>query len=100
MLSTLVYLVHMKRLSACRDFCGVDSYQNGTRCTDGVKVLWCHSRLIWLIFESSIPTCTCFHSETFCDLFLLLSSWYCCLGMVRKKRGGRGCQGEDAWSIK
>ena len=23
-----------------------------------------------------------------------------CLGMVREKRGGRGGQGEDAWSIK
>ena len=26
-----------------------------------VKVLWCHSHLVWLVFEGSIPTCTCFH---------------------------------------
>ena len=39
--------------------------QNGTRCRDGVKVLWCHSYLVWLVFEASIPTCTCFPSENF-----------------------------------
>ena len=53
------------RLSACREFCGVRSWQNGTRCRDGVKVLWCHSHLVWLVFEASIPTCTCFPSENF-----------------------------------
>ena len=41
------------------------SWQNGTRCRDGVKVLWCHSHLVWLVFEGSIPTCACFHSENF-----------------------------------
>ena len=41
------------------------SWQNGTRCRDGVKLLWCHSHLVWLVFEGSIPTCTCFHSENF-----------------------------------
>ena len=25
---------------------------------------------------------------------------YCCLGMVKEKRGRRGGQGEDTWSIK
>ena len=25
-------------------------WQNGTRCRDGVKVLWCHSHLAWLVF--------------------------------------------------
>ena len=28
----LVHLVRMNRLSACREFCGVYSWQNGTRC--------------------------------------------------------------------
>ena len=28
-----------------------------------MKLLWCHSHLVWLVFEGSIPTCTCFHSE-------------------------------------
>ena len=32
----------MNRLSACREFCGVHSWQNGTRCRDDVKVLWCY----------------------------------------------------------
>ena len=50
----LVHSMHMNRLSACREFCGVDSWQNGTRCRDGVKVLWCHSHLVWLIFDASI----------------------------------------------
>ena len=67
-----VHLVGVNRLSACREFCGVDSCQNGTRCRDGVKVLWCHSHLTC---EVSIPRCTCFHSGNFfltcsCLLFL------------------------------
>ena len=53
-----VYLVGVNRNrveSACREFCGVQSWQNGTRCRDGVKVG----------FEGSFPTCACFHSESF-----------------------------------
>ena len=61
----LVHLVRMDMLCACREFCGVYSWQNGTRFRDGVKVLWCHFHLVWLVFEASIPTCTCFHSENF-----------------------------------
>ena len=34
-------------------------------CRDGVKVLWYHSHLVWLVFEGSIPKCTCFQSEPF-----------------------------------
>ena len=46
-----------------------------------------------------------FIQKTFCDLFLLffvavVCFLYCCLGMVRENRGGRGGQGEDVWSIK
>ena len=41
----------------------IGSGQNGTRCRDSVKVLWCHSYLIWLVFEGSIPTCACFHIQ-------------------------------------
>ena len=40
-----------------------------TRCRDGVKVLWCHSHLVWLVFEGPIPTCTCFHAENFLWLY-------------------------------
>ena len=39
--------------------------QNGTRCRDSVNVLWWHSYPVWLVFEGSIPTCACFHSENF-----------------------------------
>ena len=39
--------------------------QNGTRCRNGVKVLWCLYHLVWLVFEGSIPTCTCFPSGNF-----------------------------------
>ena len=42
--------------------------------------------------------------KTFCDLFLLffvvVCFLCCCSGMVKEKRGGRGGQGEDVWSIK
>ena len=42
-----------------------------------VKVLWCHSRLVWLVFEASIPTCACFPSENFlCDLLHILTWSY------------------------
>ena len=42
-----------------------------------VKVL-CHSHLIWLVFEDSIPTCACFHSGnsfgtcSFCFFFVVV----------------------------
>ena len=43
------FLVHLvcinRRLSGCREFCGVRSWQNGTRC-GMVRVLWCHSNLV------------------------------------------------------
>ena len=35
-----VHLVGVNRLSACRKFFWVHSWQNGTRCRDGVNVLW------------------------------------------------------------
>ena len=37
-------------------------------CGVRVKVQWCHSHLVWLAFEGSIPTCACFHSEIFLGL--------------------------------
>ena len=51
--------------SECVEFFVVHSWQNGTRCRDGVNVLWCRSHLVWLVFEGSIPTCACFHLENF-----------------------------------
>ena len=94
-----VHLVGVNRLSACREFCGVYSWQNGTRCRDGVKLLWCHSHLVWLVFEGSIPTCACFHSENFfvtCSCCFFFGSL---LGMVTEKRRGRVGRGEDAWCV-
>ena len=50
-----------------------------TKCRDGVKVLWCHSHLVWLVFEASIPACSncCFPSENFLWLLnsIMLSSY-------------------------
>ena len=60
-----VHLVGVNRLSACREFFGVHSWQNGTRCRNGVNVFRCRSHLVWLVFEGFIPTCACFHSENF-----------------------------------
>ena len=42
-----------------------NTWQNGTQCRDGIKVLWCRFHLVCLVFEDSIPTCTCLCSETF-----------------------------------
>ena len=89
----------VNRLGACREFCGVHSWQNGTRCRDGVKLLWCRSHLVWLVFEGSIPTCACFHSENFfvtCSCCFFFGSL---LGMVTEKRRGRVGRGEDAWCV-
>ena len=30
---------------------------------DLLPLLWCHPHLVWLVFEASISTCTCFPSE-------------------------------------
>ena len=30
-----------------------------------LKVLWCHSHLVWLVFEGFIPTCSFFFQKTF-----------------------------------
>ena len=73
------------------------SWQNGTRCRDGVNVLWCRSHLVWLVFEGSIPTCAGFHSENF------FVSCSCCFffvyGFLKVVRDKRGRQGKDAWSV-
>jgi len=60
---------YMGRLSACTEFCGVHSWQNGTRCRDGVKVLWCH----WFPSSLRLPSIhvLVFIQKIFCDLFLL-----------------------------
>ena len=42
------------------------------RCKDGVKVLWCHSHLVWLVCEGSIPTFACLHLETFATLCIYI----------------------------
>ena len=51
-------------LTDTKHICVAKWRQNGTRCRDGVKV-WYHSHLVWLVFEGSIFTCACFHSENF-----------------------------------
>ena len=61
-------------------------WQNGTRCRDGVKVLWCRSCLVWLVFEDFIPTCACLRLANFfvtlwiysLDLltYMILTVWY------------------------
>ena len=45
----------------------IASWQNGTRCR---KLLWCHSHLVWLVFDGSIPACMHLFSfrKLFCDL--------------------------------
>ena len=66
------------------------SWQNGTRCRDDVNVLWSCS---YLVFEASIPTCTCFHLENFfvtcfCCFFVLFFKLL--LEMVWEERSGKG----------
>ena len=61
------------------------SWQNGTRCRDGVKVLWCHSHLIWLVFEGSILTCACFRPE---NVFVTCFCRFCYGKKERREVGG------------
>ena len=77
------------------------SWQNGTRCWDGVNVLWCRPHLVWVVFEGSIPTCACFHLENFfvtcscCFFFIFIFL----IEIVREKGGGKGRLWEDAWPV-
>jgi len=63
--------------------------QNGTRCRDGVKVLWCHYNLVWLVFEASIPTCACFPSENFLSLVLSIKQTERQTGRQRDRQADR-----------
>ena len=91
-----VHLVGVNRLSACRKFFWVHSWQNGTRCRDGVNVLWCRSHLVWLVYEGSIPTCTCFPLENF---FVTCSCWFFFLELFfRNGKREEKWEGEDAQS--
>ena len=64
-----------------------------------MKLLWCHSHLVWLVFEGSIPTCACFHSENFFVTCSCLVFFCNLLGTVTEKRRGRVGRGEDAWCV-
>ena len=77
----------MNRLSVCRKFCGVYSLQNGTRCRDGIKVLWCHSELVWLVLRLLSLHALVFLQKTFCDLFLLLFYFLFCIVIYKWKEG-------------
>ena len=63
---------------------------NGTRCRDGVKVLWCHSLLVWFFFFRVPSLCALvFIQKTLCFFLLFLD---CCLEMVRAREedGAKG----------
>ena len=78
-------------VAGVRRVCGVHSWQNGTRCRDGVKVLWCCSYLVWLVFEGSIPTCACFQLKTFLLLVCFVFFCCCCLFGGWPMRHNRHC---------
>ena len=82
----LVHLVCMNRLSACREFCGVHSC--GKMAQDVGMVWKCCVIPIYMRL---------FSYRNFLWL-VSVAFLYCCLGIVREKRGGRRGQGEDAWS--
>ena len=58
-------------------------------CCGGVPILFG-----WFLRVPSLHVLV-FIWKTFCDLFLLFF-----LEIAREKRGGKGRQGEDAWSVK
>ena len=80
-----------------REFCGVHSWQMAQDV--GMVCKCCGVIPSSLVrFWGSIPICACFHSKHLLGLVSVGVFLYCCLGMVKEKRGGRGGQGEDAWS--
>ena len=75
---------------------------------------WCESVVVSfpsslvVFFRVPFLRALVFVQKTFCDFFLLgffvvvfflFVILYCCLGMVREKRGRRGGQGEDACMV-
>ena len=44
-----INLMGVNRPKCMQRVCGVHSGQNGTRCRDGVKVMWCHPHVVWLV---------------------------------------------------
>ena len=71
----------VNRPSACREsfvVCIVGKMAKDVG-IDGIKLLWCHCHLVWLVFKGSIPTFACFHSENF---FVTCS---CCLNGKREE---------------
>ena len=77
------------------------SWQNGTKCRDGVNMLWCHFHLLCLVFEGSISTCACFHSETFFVICCVFCFWLVFVGMVGKREAiWEGRLREDASAVK
>ena len=67
---------------------------NGTRCRDGVKVLWCHSHLVWLVFRVPSLHVLVFIQKTFCDLFLLGFSCFFLLFRNSKREVGGEAEGK------
>ena len=48
---------------------------NGTRCRDGVKVLWCHSHQFGWFFRLPSLHALVFIQKTFCDLIVCVCVW-------------------------
>ena len=64
---------------------------NGTRCRDGVKVLWCHFHLVWLVFLGFHPYMRLFSfRKLFCDLFLLFFLSCCLVGNGKREERWEG----------
>ena len=58
---------------------------------DGVNVLWCRSHLVRLVFECSISTCACFHSENF---FVTCSCCFFFLNSRERREVGKEAEGK------
>ena len=50
-------------------FCSVHSWENGTRCSDGVNVLWHYSHLVSLVLEGYMRLFSFRFVPTFCCCF-------------------------------
>ena len=67
---------------------------NGTKCRDGVKVLWCHSHLVWLFFLGFHPYMRLFSFRKLfvtrsCCFFFFRSFFFCVCFVLLFRNGKR-----------
>ena len=93
--------VHHDMESCCKT---ESSWQNVTRCRDGVKVLWCHSHLVRLVSRVQSLHVLVFVQTTFCDFvyttFLLVTMTEIVQKTLKQHSIQNGCCHKSSGKVK